>query len=107
VTNTAEGRGARTGAGWPILRPPCALASKMLAHIYSLTAPVEELTGEIQSQMALFQPIGKRLRTIPGVSDRLAEIVIAKTGADMTPFPTRQQLASWGGHVSGYQQVGW
>jgi transposase len=51
--------------------------------------------------MAPFQPIGKRLRTIPGVSDRLAETVIAKTGADMTRFPTRQQLASWAGVCPG------
>ena len=32
------------------------LCSKMLAHIDSLTATIEELTGEIQTQIAPFHP---------------------------------------------------
>jgi transposase len=77
------------------------LCSKMLAHIDSLTATIEELTGEIQTQIAPFQHTRKRLTTIPGVSDRLAENLIAETGADMSRFPTPQQLASWAGMCPG------
>jgi transposase len=77
------------------------LCSKMLAHIDSLTATIEELTGEIQTQIEPFQHIRKQLRTIPGVSDRLAENLIAETGADMSRFPTPQQLASWAGMCPG------
>jgi transposase len=73
----------------------------MLAHIDSLTATIEELTGEIQTQIAPFRHIRKRLGTIPGVSDRLAENLIAETGADMSRFPTPQQLASWAGMCPG------
>jgi Transposase IS116/IS110/IS902 family len=72
-----------------------------LAHIDSLTATIEELTGEIQTQIAPFQHTRKRLTTIPGVSDRLAENLIAETGADMSRFPTPQQLASWAGMCPG------
>jgi hypothetical protein len=39
----------------------------------TLTATISELTGEIQTEMEPLQPIRKRLKTIPGVSDRLAE----------------------------------
>jgi transposase len=77
------------------------LCSKMLAHIDSLSATIEQLTSEIQTQTEPFQQIRKRLRTIPGVSDRLAEILIAETGADMSRFPTPQQLASWAGMCPG------
>jgi len=52
-------------------------------------------------KLAPFQHIRKRLTRIPGVSDRLAEILIAETGADMSRFPTPQQLASWAGMCPG------
>lgn len=41
------------------------LCSKMLAHIDDLTATICELTGEIGTEMEPFQPVGKRLKTIP------------------------------------------
>ncbi|MCZ9885149.1 transposase, partial [Arthrobacter sp. B2a2-09] len=37
------------------------------------------------------------LATIPGVSRRVAEVIIAETGADMTVFETPARLASWAG----------
>jgi len=77
------------------------LCSKMLAHIDDLTATIDELTGEIGVEIEPFQCIRKRLRTIPGVSDRLAENLIAETGGDMSRFPTPQQLASWAGMCPG------
>jgi transposase len=67
----------------------------------TLTATISELTGEIQTEMEPFQPIRKRLKTIPGVSDRLAENLTAETGGDMSRFPTPQQLASWAGMCPG------
>jgi transposase len=77
------------------------LCSKMLAHIDNLTATIDELTGEIGVEIEPFQGVRKRLRTIPGVSDRLAENLIAETGGDMSRFPTPQQLASWAGMCPG------
>jgi len=77
------------------------LCSKMLAHIDDLTATIDELTGEIGVEIEPFQRVRKRLRTIPGVSDRLAENLIAETGGDMSRFPTPQQLASWAGMCPG------
>jgi hypothetical protein len=71
------------------------LCTKMLAHIDELTATVAELTVEIDAEMTPFQQARERLTSIPGVSNRVAEVIIAETGANMTRFTTPQQLASW------------
>jgi transposase len=49
-------------------------------------------------------PLGaavERLMTIPGVSRRTAEVVVAEIGADMGQFPTAGHLASWAGLCPG------
>ncbi|WP_426502958.1 transposase [Dactylosporangium sp. McL0621] len=48
-----------------------------------------------------FQHIIERLDTVPGVSVRTAQVIIAETGADMTRFPTAGHLASWAGMCPG------
>ncbi|HET6918179.1 MAG TPA: IS110 family transposase [Jiangellaceae bacterium] len=77
------------------------LCAKMLAHIDDLTATIGELTAEIDTEIEPFRQLRKRLTTITGVSDRLAENLIAETGGDMNRFPTPQQLASWAGMCPG------
>jgi len=37
------------------------------------------------------------LQTIPGVGPRVAQVIIAETGADMSRFPTAAHLAAWAG----------
>jgi transposase len=41
------------------------------------------------------------LMTIPGISRRVAEVVVAEVGTDMGRFATHQQLASWAGLCPG------
>ena len=41
------------------------------------------------------------LDTIPGVSRRIAEVLIAEIGVDMTPFASAERLASWAGMCPG------
>jgi transposase len=77
------------------------LVRLMLAQIDFLTHSITELTGHIEQQIAPFQAAKDHLRTIPGVSDRIAEVIIAETGADMTRFPTAAHLASWAGVCPG------
>jgi transposase len=77
------------------------LCAKMLAHIDDLTATITELTGEIDTEIRPFHHARQRLSTIPGVSYRAAEVIIAETGADMNRFPSPQQLASWAGMCPG------
>jgi transposase len=37
------------------------------------------------------------LQTIPGVGPKVAQVIIAETGADMARFPTAAHLAAWAG----------
>lgn len=72
---------------------------------------VEALTGRfkdhhafmarIEELMEPFRPVRKFLATIPGVSTRVAEVIVAETGADMSVFETPGRLASWAGVCPG------
>jgi transposase len=77
------------------------LCRKMLGHIDSLTATITELTGEIDTAIKLFHQARRRLSSIPGVSARVAEVIIAETGGDMNRFATPQRLVSWAGMCPG------
>jgi transposase len=77
------------------------LCRMMLDHIADIEARVAGLDAQIDTAIAPFHDLRDRLGTIPGVSRRIAEILIAETGADMTRFPTPAQLASWAGMCPG------
>jgi hypothetical protein len=68
-----------------------------LNHIDSLNQRIISLRDRIDSVIA---PPARRidlLTSVPGVSKTVAEIIIAETGADMTPSRTAPHLASWAG----------
>jgi transposase len=46
----------------------------------------------------------ERLDTIPGVGRRVAEVVVAEIGRDMSRFPSADHLASWAGLVPGHHE---
>ena len=47
------------------------------------------------------------LKTIPGVNQRVAEVIVAEIGVDMSRFATHRKLASWAGLCPGnYQSAG-
>jgi len=46
------------------------------------------------------------LDTIPGVNRRIAEVMLAEMGLDMSQFPTAAHLASWTGLAPGNHQSG-
>jgi transposase len=46
------------------------------------------------------------LDTIPGVDRRIAEVILAEMGLDMSRFPTDAHLASWAGLAPGNHQSG-
>jgi transposase len=46
------------------------------------------------------------LDTIPGVNRRIAEVMLAEMGLDMSRFPTAAHLASWAGLAPGNHQSG-
>ncbi|MDQ3825303.1 MAG: IS110 family transposase [Actinomycetota bacterium] len=73
----------------------------MLDHIDSLTATIIELAAEIDTAIARLHPARRRLSSIPGVSQRVAEVIIAETGGNLSRFATPQRLASWAGMCPG------
>ncbi len=64
------------------------------------------LTARIEQVMAPFRDHLTRLDTIPGISTRVAEVIIAETGGDMPRFPTPGHLASWAGVCPGNHESG-
>jgi transposase len=77
------------------------LCSEMLARIDQADATIERLSAEIERVIAPFTPAVSLLVTIPGVSRRSAECLIAECGPDMGRFPTAAHLASWAGMCPG------
>ena len=72
-----------------------------LAHIDHLTSAIDTIDTEIEQRLVPFVEQARRLRTIPGIGQRTAEVVIAEIGVDMSRFPTAAHLASWAGLCPG------
>jgi transposase len=62
---------------------------------------VEQALGEVDQTISVAcQPWAHQidlLATIPGVGERVAQVIVAETGADMSRFPSAAHLASWAG----------
>jgi transposase len=66
-----------------------------------LTAKIGELDVLVAEAAAPFQPVIARLVTIPGIGQRIAEVIVAETGGDMARFATPARLAAWAGLAPG------
>jgi transposase len=58
----------------------------------------------IAQQLEAEQEAMALLDTIPGVSQRTAESLLADIGTDMTRFPSAKHLASWAGMCPGHHE---
>lgn len=77
------------------------LCKAMLERIDQIQATITTLNEGIEVELEPFPAQLAHLMTIPGVGRRVAEILIAEIGADMTRFPTPEDLASWAGMCPG------
>lgn len=77
------------------------LMAQQLAHIDDLDQLIAELDREIAERLRPFEEVISRLDAIPGIGRRIAEILIAEIGVDMSRFPTSGHLASWAGMCPG------
>jgi transposase len=77
------------------------LCRTMLDRVDGLDATIDTMTAQIEAEIAPFQAIVDRLDTIPGVNQRVAQVILAEVGADMSRFPTAGHLASWAGMCPG------
>lgn len=78
-----------------------ALLRMHLDHIDYLDRSIAVLDERIDELINPFDEARERLCTIPGVGRRVANVIIAETGGDMTRFPTPGHLASWAGLCPG------
>ena len=69
--------------------------------------PEEEPPVAAESELPLtWNTAVALLDTIPGVNRRIAEVMLAEMGLDMSRFPTANHLASWAGLAPGNHQSG-
>jgi transposase len=81
------------------------LLAEHLATIDDLDTGIERLSAEIAARLAPLASADLLLQTIPGVGPRIAAIILAEIGPDLSRFPSPQHLASWaalcpGNHAS-------
>lgn len=77
------------------------LVREGLAHVDFLDGAVERVSHAITVLTAPHAAAIALLQTIPGVGPRLAEVILAEIGDDMSRFPTAGHLASWAGMCPG------
>ena len=87
----------------PVLR---FVVRQQLAHIRALDEQVAACDQEIEAQLRPFEAELARLRTIPGVGERTAQVLVAEMGTDMARFPSAGHLAAWAGMCPGNRQSG-
>ena len=73
------------------------LARSILARIDQVQTALAELDEVIAAEAAPWQHQLDLLQTMPGIGPRVAQVILAETGADMTQFGSAARLASWAG----------
>ncbi len=80
------------------------MLAEQLAHVDQLDETIGRLDAEIRERMRPFEGIIARLDAIPGVGRRIAEVIIAEVGTDLSRFLTAAHLASWAGMCPGNKE---
>jgi transposase len=72
-----------------------------LDHIDHLDTAIATIDSQVDELIVPFADVRERLQTIPGVGQKVADVIIAETGANMDRFPDAAHLASWAGVCPG------
>jgi transposase len=80
------------------------MLAAQLRHIEALDGLLEDVSAEIERRLAPLQAQIERLATIPGVSTRVAQVVMSEMGPNMGRFPSAGHLASWAGLCPGHNE---
>ncbi len=80
------------------------LATMHFERMDQLAQTIARLDTEVDRVMGPFADPLARLETIPGIGKRVAEVIVAECGVDMTRFPTAAHLASWAGLCPGHHE---
>src|SRR3954469_24083107 len=68
-----------------------------LRQIDALEVAIAEIDQEVDRDLDPFRQAVRLLRTIPGLSDLTAQVIVSEIGIDMNRFPTAGHLISWAG----------
>ena len=82
------------------------MLAELLAMIDLLDERIDAVSAEIAERERPFADDLARLDTIPGIGQRVAEIIVAELGPDLAQFHTPAQLASWAGLCPGNHESG-
>lgn len=77
------------------------LMKEVIKHIDELTKRIEEMDKIIDHYMEEYEKNKKKLKKMPGIGKRSAEIILAEIGQDMSRFPTAGHICSWAGLCPG------
>jgi transposase len=77
------------------------LLTQQLGHIDQLDDQITALDTQIAEVLAPFANELALLQTIPGIGQRVAEVIVAELGVDMSQFPTAGHAAAWAGMAPG------
>jgi transposase len=80
------------------------LLGQQLDRIAELDQAIVRLDEKIAELFAPFAHLIEKLCEIPGVSRRIAEVILAEIGMDMKPFPDADHLASWAAICPGHHE---
>lgn len=68
-----------------------------LDQIDATNRSIATVEQEVGSLLEPFRKAVEHLKTMPGVSDTVAQVIVSEIGVDMTRFPTAGHLISWAG----------
>ena len=93
----ASGAVLREALRGRIRQPHRFLLKLHLDQFEGLERAIAEVDVEVGALLEPFRAKAERLKTIPGVSNVVAQVIVAEIGIDMSRFPTAGHLISWAG----------
>jgi transposase len=80
------------------------LAGSILHRLELVEAALVELDAVIAAACRPWAHQLELLQTIPGLGEKVAQVILAETGGDMTRFPSAAHLAAWAGVAPGVHE---
>jgi transposase len=77
------------------------MLTELLSHLDYLDDAIERFTSEVTQRLQPMEEAIALLDTAPGINRRIAEILLAEIGWDLSRFPSAGHLASWAGMCPG------
>jgi transposase len=82
------------------------LLGRQLNHLAYLEREIELLDIEVAARTRPFEEARKLLQTIPGVKNRVTDVILAEIGPNVASFPSAAALSKWAGVAPGNKTSG-